>query len=502
MGRVLTNNTSLAYAVEETPGNLPSSPSWTLLEPNSIGTYGATITTVARNPISRNRQRRKGTITDLDSAVDWEADLTIAHFNDFVEGFIFSNFLGEDDRDPTSVSGTAYTVADPGNNNTVLPVGTIVRGVEFGVPGNNGLHIVNGTPSATSITATGLALEASPPAGARVEVVGLEGAAGDLRISVVSGVISITSTVLDFTTFPIQVGQFIHIGGEANANRFVDGATDNSGFVRVVSIASNALVVDKADPRFTFATDTGSGKTVQLFFGKFLRNVPTNDSNFLERSFQFELEYPGLADDGTSSEFEYARGNFCNTMAINIPLTDKSTISFGFIGTDTDTPTATRATNAANAASPVGTSAFNTTSDCVRLRVTNLDETGLTSDFKSLTVTLNNNVSPEKVLCNLGARFINFGNFEVDIEAQLVFTDSDVSRAVRNNTTVAMDFGLRNDDGVIMFDVPSMTIGGGDREFPVNESVLINTTAQAFQDPTTNNSIGISLFPFAPSFTA
>ena len=85
MGRVLTNNTTLSYAVEETLGVLPGSPTWFILEPNSIGTYGATITTVARSPVSQNRQRRKGTVTDLDSAVEWEGDLTLSHFVDFIQ---------------------------------------------------------------------------------------------------------------------------------------------------------------------------------------------------------------------------------------------------------------------------------------------------------------------------------------------------------------------------------------------------------------------------------
>ena len=107
-------------------------------------------------------------------------------------------------------------------------------------------------------------------------------------------------------------------------------------------------------------------------------------------------------------------------------------------------------------------------------------------------------MSPEKILCNLGAQFMNFGNFEIDIEAQLIFNDSRVASAVRENRTMSMDFGLKNDDGAIFFDVPSLTLGGGDREFPVNETVLINTTAQAFLDPIINTSIGVSLFPIVP----
>ena len=295
----------------------------------------------------------------------------------------------------------------------------------------------------------------------------------------------------------MQVGQFIFVGGADNANRFADSPSiDNSGYARVVSVSANAVVLDKVTN--TFTTNDGAGKLIQIFFGRFLKNVPTDDANFLERSYQFELEYPGLASNNTSSEFEYAKGNFCNTMAVNLPLTDKATVSFAFVGTDTTPPSGDRATNADNASAPERTGAYNTTADCARLRITHLDETGLTTDFKSLTVTLNNNVSPEKVLCNLGARFMNFGNFEVNIETQLVFTDSSVVQAIRDNETVTMDFGVANDDGVIMFDIPAMTLGGGDREFPVNESVLINVTSEAFQDPQTNNSIGISVFPFVP----
>ncbi|MBL4909008.1 MAG: hypothetical protein JKX78_03785 [Alteromonadaceae bacterium] len=494
MGRVLTNNTSLAVAIEASLGVLPGTPEWDLLEPNSIGAFGATITTVARSPISRNRQRRKGTITDLDSVVDFDADLIVSHFDVFAEGFVFANFLGEVDRAPSAVTATQYTV----DSGTTLPVGSLVRGVNFGVPGNNGLHLVNGVPTPTAITAAGLATEATPPTNARVEVVGVEGTTGDITITNSGGVITLGSTALDFTTLPMQVGEFIFLGGTALANRFfASPSLDNSGYARIVSIAASAVVLDKVTE--TFVTDSGTGKLIQIFFGRFLKNVPTDDANFLERSYQFELEYPGLATNGVDSKFSYAAGNFANTMAISMPLADKAGVSFAFIGTDTLPPTETRKAEAENAVEPPRTAAYNTTTDCARLRITKVDETGLTTDFKSLTVTLNNNVSPEKVLCNLGAKFMNFGNFEVNIEAQLVFTDSAVIDAVRNNETVAMDFAVKNDDGAIMFDIPAMTLGGGDTEFPVNESVLINITSEAFQDPTTGNSIGISVFPFVPT---
>ena len=152
-------------------------------------------------------------------------------------------------------------------------------------------------------------------------------------------------------------------------------------------------------------------------------------------------------------------------------------------------------TGAANAAKPVQVAAFNTSADIVRLRITEVDEDGLTTDFKSVTLTLNNNVSPEKVVGQLGARFMNAGNFEVDLETQLVFTDGVVVDKIRDNETVTLDFILKNEDGVIAVDIPSMALGGGDREYPVGESVLINTTGQAFQDSDLETSLGVSLIP-------
>ena len=123
----------------------------------------------------------------------------------------------------------------------------------------------------------------------------------------------------------------------------------------------------------------------------------------------------------------------------------------------------------------------------------------MTTDFKSLTLTLNNNVTPEKVLGTLGARYVNTGIFEVNVEAQLVFTNPLVVNRIRDNTVVSLTTILKNDDaGSIVFDIPSLTLGGGDREFPTNESVLINTTGEAVGDDTLNTSIGVSIFPFAP----
>ena len=508
MSRVLTNNTNLSVTKETTLGVLPGSPIWEILEPNSYSAFGADITTVARSPISQNRQRRKGTVTDLDSAVEFEGDLTLSHFVQFAEGFVFVNATNNDlSFAAADTTGTGYTVTaldatQGGKLQYAAATGPIsllfARG--YALDANNGLKELSADAATTDteIQVAGLSVETAPN-NATLDIAGIRTEAGDIAIVVTGSDVVMTSgnntptNAVDFTTLGLTIGQFVHIGGVATANRLADA---NFGYARVVTIAAGTLTLDKGDT--ALVTDTGaSDNEVDLLFGRFIRNVATNHADFLEQSFQFELTYPDLEAIGTD-RYEYALGNMCNTMAINVPLADKATSSFSFIGTDTESPSLTQKSGASTAKSPTRTGAFNTTSDCTRLRISEIDESAEFTDFKSLTITLNNNVSPEKVLCNLGARFMNIGNFEVDIEAQLIFNDAAIASAVRDNRTMAMDFGLKNDDGGMIFDIPALTLGGGGRDFPVNETVLINTTAQAFLDPTTGTSIGISLFPNIP----
>ncbi len=500
MGRVLTNNTAFAVAREATLGVLPGSPIWKTLEPNGIPNFGSDVTKVAREPISKDRQRRKGTTTDLDSGVELEHDTTMEVLYDFIEGFCFAAFNGPikwsaiDTDQVTAVVSTGYTVSANGDE----PDGTLIYARGFDIAGNNGLKVTAGTSTGTEVKAAGLAAEASPPTNVTLDVCGVRGASGDIEIDASGDIIS---TVLDFTTLDLTAGQFLFVGGTEDVNRFATdvsgGGTPNRGMVRIVSIATNKIVTDKRG--VTFSVDNGAAKLIDLYFGKFGRNVTVDDADFLELSFQFEAEFPNLETPGPGDEYEYAKGNFCNTLGFNFPLTNKADFTAAFTGTDTEPPSTTRATNADTPIAPEQTVAFNTTPDIIRLRVTQTDESGLTTDFKDAKVTFNNNVGPEKVIGTLGAKFMNYGNFFIDIESQIVFTDSDVVAAIRNNTTVTMDFGVRNDDGGFMVDVPSMTMGGGGRDYPINESVLLNFTAEAFQDPTLGTSVGFSMFAVIPA---
>lgn len=508
MGRALTNNTVLAYGRQPALDVDPLI--FHLLEPNDITTLGASITTIARNPISRNRQRRKGTTTDLDSSVEFEHDLTLSVFLDFFEGFCFANATNRDlsfRASPVTATGFSIPAATAAQAAKLQftaggPISLLYsRG--YTTPANDGFKELSADllEGETEIQVAGLTPEPAVPFNSYVDVAGIRAALDDLSVDVTGTVVELKSgggvgTQLDFTTLGLTVGQFIHIGGLDAASQFDTGPA----YIQIQSITPASIVARNRDG--SLLTDPGTGKNIELLFGRFVRNVTVDDPEFLEQYYTFEATFDNLAEPGPGDEYEYPVNNISNTMEISLNLADKATVTFGFVGTDTLPPTPDRKPTAQDPIEPQGTTAFNTSVDIARLIVKGLDEQGITTDFKSLTLTLNNNVSAEKVLATLGARFLNNGNFDVDLETQLLFTDSGVSRAIRNNTTVSLNMRLVNDDGAIYFDIPSLTLSGGDREYPVNETVLANITGEAFADPILNTSIGASLFPIVPSTTA
>jgi hypothetical protein len=524
MARTLTNNVALQYANEATIGVLPGSPEWKLLEPNAISAYGAAITTVARRPISQERGRKKGTVTNLESAVEFDGDLTMESFENFAEGFVFAEFANADFNfrttggvlPPPVASAATWTIesltALMGTKLLFAAAGPwpLVHGRGYTNSANNGLHQLTIDPASTDViltTDSTLVVE-TPGTNATLEVCGIRSAIGDLALTVSGSTATLVSAadIADWSTHGLYVGQYIHIGSATTAGAAQNGmgtGTDIVGYARVTSISTTTLNLDKLSAELV--TDAANSTLTDVMFGRFLRNVAVtadaDDSRYLERSYQFETIYPDLGGAG-NDEFEYAIGNFANELALNLPLTDKATATWGFIGTNADdiVVAGSRKTNAATAVSPLRTVALNTSSNIVSLTT---DLITLTSDvcFKSLTLTIRNNVTPENCLGTLGASFVNAGLFEVNLEGQMLFTNKEIVNAVKNNTTTTFSAILSNDDGGLAIDLPSMTFGGGDREYPVDQSVLVNLTGETFNDPTgtvPNVSLGLSFFPLVP----
>jgi hypothetical protein len=514
MGRVITDGMTLTKAREASPGVLPAQPTWHQLEPNSISAFGTTISTTVRAPISKSRARRRGKVTDLDSAVSFEADLTMQHIRAHAEEFCFARAIGAPYFSPSAAASTGtpgYVVPSLSAAQAALlfansgsGTGTLLYARGFVNPVNNGIKLFSAAPAAgdTTLQVAGLVAETlAASTAAEVAVAGYRAGAGDLGID---GDGNLLSKSTSFVALGIAVGQVIHVGGVDLAHRFAHA--NNFGFARVLAVAGNKLTLSKRDQPFTAddGTSTGAGGAaiqIDLLFGQFVRNVDVGSADYVEYTSQFELASPNLLDGGATG-YEYAIGNYANEMTIAIPLTGKATVTLGYIGYNTLPPTALRATNAAVAKVGGREESFGTASDIARIRLQDVDETGLTTDFKSASFSLKNGDTAEKVLGRLGPRYINLGILNVDLTNQMLFTNALVLDRIRLNKVTGYDTALRNGDGGFVLDLPTGTMSGGGREYPANQSVLLNDVFQAYQDDAYGYTVGFSFFPVLPAPTA
>lgn len=493
MGAVNTNSISLAFIREQTMGQLPATGTAEYLEPNDISAYGVEITTVARNPISKYRMNKKGTITDTSSSVGFAQDTTASLLLAFLQGGIYSTWierpaaLRDQVAASTTKTGFVFSKALAGS-----PIeGTILFARGFVNQPNNGLKIVGAGSTTTDIVTTDGATFVDEVGNDNTSVfaVGYQATAGDIQIDASGNLIS---TTLDFTTLGLEIGSGIFIGGLDPVTAFDTKA--NYGLCRVRKVEANRVTLDKRPN--AFVADAGAGKTIHLYFGWFIKDVGVDDPMFNERSFSFEAVYPGINDNNTDG-YEYATGHVVNTMEISLPLSDKSGTTITTFGLDVQPITAARQPWSFHR--PLFMEAYSTPNDFIRLRVEKADETGLSTLFKEVTLTLSNNAGGENILGKIGPAFTNYGNFDVSVAFTCIFTSPEIPKMIRNNCTASMDFCIVNNDGAFHFDIPSMTLGDGTKDFAVNEKVKISLSSTAFGDPDPGYTLGVTFFPYLPN---
>lgn len=481
---VLTNRTAIYYSLQPGFGQT-GTPDWKLIEPNTIPAAGPSVTSIARTVISPRRSGRAGQTSDLDSAPQVTFDVTYDGFIDFLPGAIFSNIKQQPGFIPTAVASGGYTVASGGD----LTQRTLVYARKYRNSGNNGVKEVGSGSTTTNIAVTGLTAETNPPLAARVDVVGVRGATGDIEIDSNGDIIS---TTLDFTTLGLFVGQSIFIGGEATVNQF--STANNKGLAVITAISANVIELERRQA--AFSADDGATKQIDLYFGSWIRDVVQTDADFLFQHYLLEVGLTGFTT-GATTQYMYPIDNIVNTFNINIPLTDRATVDLSFIGSDTPQPTSTQM--AGDRTEPTRNTLFNSSSNFRRLSLATLDETGITSFFNNLTININNNGGAKKAVANLGAVFMTYGLQQITGTASVIFTDSAVLAAVRNNTAVSMDFGFGNEDGFFHVDFPSMRLGNGALTFNENDVVDVALDQTMDADNAFGHQVAVTMYPFLPN---
>lgn len=497
MAHVDSENVQIASAIESaTPGVLPGSPAWRQSEPNSIDAFFSDAKKVIRSPLSRIRAMRKGTIVDLDANPEFTCDLTKDVIDSYIEGIMYSAtkcltapviFV------PTAVTAGGYTVASGGAS---ILAGFLLYARNFNLTVNNGLQVAAASSTGTSIKVTAAAVE-TPPGNCTLEMVGVRGASGDLTLDASNNLLS---TVLDFTTLGLTVGQWVWLGGTITATQFVSNL--NRGFARIRAIAAHQVTLDRHSWTVT-GVDAGTAKTVDIYFGRFLRNVARDSADYKEVTYNYEIGYPDLNAPGTP-EYEYANGCYHSKWTVTAPLTNKATVKITHVGLNMTAISTTRATNAASAVTPVCTEAINTSTSFNRLRIALQNETDISvipvsQDIQSITLSIMNNCSGVKVLGTLGPKYVNIGKFQCEADCELLLTNDQIIAAVANNTVMSIDFATRNTDFCALWDLPAVTAESAAKKFPNNGSVTVSPKFMAFNDTLMGYTLGISVFGYCPA---
>jgi hypothetical protein len=501
--KVDSNVTGLSFAEEETLKVLPTTPIWYPLEPNSYSDFGGQISTVARNPINPSRQRKKGVTTDLDASGGFNQDLTFSNTTRLMQGFFFADLREKASSQPmngVAVALTAVTAADDDYTAASgLPAGilasSLVFASGFGVPANNGLKVTSATSTGTAISVTaGLADEATPPAAAKVEVVGYQFASATVDIVMNGNLVRLSrvSGSFDLTTLGLLVGEWVFVGGDGANLRFAN----NMGFARVAAIAATYLEFDKVTWEPT--AEVGTGDTIQVFFGNILRNEPAT-ADIVRRTYNIERQL-GEDDDGVMSE--YLVGAVANEMSINIPQADKLNIDLSFVATDNEQRTGATGIKSGTRIALDSESAYNTSSDFARIQLSLVDPddasvTPLFAFATELTLTVNNNVTPNKAVGVLGAFDTSAGTFEVGGSLTAYFANITAVQAVRNNSDVTLDFSLVKDNKGLLVDIPLLALGDGRLNVEQDQAIQLPLETNAAQSDFGYTLLLMS-FPYLP----
>jgi hypothetical protein len=496
-----SNSTSLAIAEEASLGTLGGSPVWYGREPNTYPDFGGDVQSTARSPINPSRQEQKGSVTDLNVTGGWNEDFTQTNMQRLMQGLFFADAHVKPCTSPivgnaltiTGVTGSTktYTISSGG---AAFLAGHLAYFTGFSNSANNGLDKLAAGTGTTIVRTTGTTDEVSPPAAAKIEVVGFEFASGDIVASVANGLQRLTSSAVNMTTLGLNVGEWVFIGGDSAGQQLTNGV---QGYARIKTITTTYIDFD--DTTFAAAAAPGTGKTVRLFFGTFIRNE--NDPTLIKRrTYQIERQ---LGNDSDGMQSEYLTGAVFNQMKLNIPISNKLNMDASFVAIDNEQRTGLQGIKSGTRVAALGESAVNTSSDIYRNKMYVLDST--TSNPSSLfgyitggDLTITNGATPLKVVGTFGAIEVNIANFKVSGNLSALFTTVAAVQAVRNNADVCYNMIVAKGNAGFVFDIPRLTLGGGKLQVQKDKEIALPLSQMASQN-TANYTAAMTYFNYLPT---
>jgi hypothetical protein len=477
-------------------GVLPGSPVWLAQEPNSYGDFGVEISTVARNPISDDRQAKKGMVVDLEASGGFVSDLTHVNIQEPLQGFFFADLRRQTEfggaGEITSVT-TSYNAA----SGLTFAINDLIFASNFTNSPNNGFKLVTAA-SGTAVTAAGLVAE-TPGATAKLVLVGKQYAAGVVDVDA-SGTLPALTAASGLPVLP--AGTWVYVGGDATITHFANAV--NNGFKRVLTSTATRMEFDKS--LTTMVTESSTTETIQIFLPRALKNEV--GSLIKRRTYQLEQTL-GAPDNALPSQIQsqYLIGCVANTIAMTIGVADKVTCDLGYMGLNGETRTGAVGVKSGSRPNLVEQDAFNTSSDFSLMRVSPVPTSGATATalfgfMTDVKLNVNNNAEACKAIGTLGGFEVTVGKFQVDGELTAYFTDVAAIEAVKANASVTLDMAMVKDNRGIVVDVPLITLGNArlqiEQDQPIKIPCSFNAASGAQVNAALDHTLWMGFFDYLP----
>lgn len=468
-GLAVTNSMQLRYIAETTPGTTPVTGAMQNLRAKTQNLQQA-LTFTQSQEIRNDRQVSSQILTDQAPNGDLGCELSFGTFDDFYAATMQNPWTTGAVQGASVASTTTFGVA----SNAGIIVGSILRASGYTNAANNGVMVASASTGGT-VTVPGPMVAEAAAGGKQIKVIGFKAAAGDITAAVGG----LGSTVADFTTMALAVGQWIKIGQISALASTGFATTANNDYARISGIAAHLLSLDNLPTGW--AVDAGAGKTIALIFGEYVRNGSAQTSYTLEREH---------TDVGQWFDF---KGMFPEKCSQALQTGQVIDLTFTFRGLSS----VQQSTGTLSASAPI----TQTTTDVQNAsgNVNRVFEGGASpaGRFKQLTIEFANALRDQKAVGVVGNVGVGNGLFSAMFSFQAYFKDATFyQKFLKQTPTILAQVSTDNSGNAYIYTIPkgvitACTIQAG----AINTDVTLQSTVSAEVDPVTGVMFQIDRIP-------
>lgn len=365
---------------------------------------------------------------------------------------------------------------------TAFVAGMLVRVTGCSNAANNGLFPVASSTATTVVLTNAAGVAETPPATARLKVVGVQGASGDIT-AVTAGGNALVTTTLNWTTMGLIVGQWVKVSSEGGNFSFATAGANT--YARISAITATRLSFDMVVG--TWAADTGTSKTIRVYFGDTIRTGTSNLSYRLEKNY--------VLDAGV--RYAYFRGCEVNTLAISGDTRAIVTATVSFMGSDSTGVSASRDGSATTI--PSATGAVLDSSNSVPWLLEGGSTVTTPNYVSSFSFQMENNLRAQAAVGQPGAIGMGQGRANFTGNLNTYFGDETLYSKLINNTASSVAFSFRDSttSKAEIWDVPRLKYSSGVPEVTgIDTDLFVNLSFQALRDVVNNRDYTVMLNRF------